>query len=188
MRFDATLMEKDNKIEHLSNQLEARSAKLAHAASAARIAQNEKAALERSLAEAKERNDKLNAVQEKEFSARKKELLAKAAQFKRMASPVLKEKDSTVEAINDSKAKLYKALNLMSAFPFHSDNFANANAAMKSSVSLLVAYPPALGNNQAVSQKAKDSVVRNGTKLLASTVEVAPRITIDSSAIEGIFF
>ena len=189
-RFDATLTDRDDKIDRLSSELESKEAKLSHATSAFRVAQNEKFALEKALAEAKEKNEKLLNSQEKEFSGKKKELLLKVSQFKKMSTPVLKDKNSTIEGINECKAALYKSLNLMSAFPFHSDNFATANSAIKSSVVLNVTYPPDLAsqnyNNKSVGNKAGGGCqVKSGRKMLAATVEVAPRVVINSSVAQG---
>eukprot|EP01035_Chromulina_nebulosa_P034171 gene34171-45826_t len=189
-RFDATLTDRDAKIDRLSSELESKEAKLSHATSSFRVAQNEKFALEKALAEAKEKNEKLQNAQEKEFSGKKKELLLKASQFKKLSGPVLKDKNSTIEGINESKAALYKSLNLMSAFPFHSENFATANSATKNSVVLQVTYPPDLANqnfnNKNTNNKASsDCQVKSGRKMLAATVEVAPRVVIDSSVAKG---
>lgn len=144
------------------------------------------------MAEAKEKNEKLQNAQEKEFSGKKKDLLLKASQFKKMSSPVLKDKNSTIEGINESKATLYKALNLMSAFPFHTENFATANSAVTNSVVLNAIYPPDLASQNFNAKSASNKIsngsgcpVKSGRKLLASTVEVAPRVIIDSSIAEG---
>mmetsp|Transcript_7138 Transcript_7138/g.10631 ORF Transcript_7138/g.10631 Transcript_7138/m.10631 type:complete len:634 (-) Transcript_7138:208-2109(-) len=179
INFDAILVEKDGKIENLSSELEAKNAKLAQATSAARIAANEKLTAERALLDLKERNEKLAAAAEKEFSSKKKELMLKASQYKRMKNPVVVAKDSTLEGLNALKSKLYTDLNLMSAFPFHSDNFSAANAELKSSVKLQITFPPDVVN------KATNYGVNNGNRLAASAVETAPTVKINSTVIDG---
>ena len=192
-RFDATLTDRDSKIDRLSAELESKETKLSQSTSAFRVAESEKVALEKALAAAKEMNEKLQSAQEKEFSGKKKDLLLKASQFKKMSSPVLKDKNSTIEGINESKATLYKALNLMSAFPFHTENFATANSAATNSVVLNAIYPPDLASQNFNAKSASNKIsngsgcpVKSGRKLLASTVEVAPRVIIDSSIAEGL--
>jgi len=179
INFDAILVERESKIDSLSNELEAKNAKLAQATSATRIATNEKLAAERALLDLKDRNDKLAAAAEKEFSSKKKELMLKASQFKRLKNPIIVEKDATLEGLNGLKSKLYRDLNLQSAFPFHSDNFFTANAEVKSTVKLQITFPPDVVN------KAEKYAVSNGNRLAAAAVETAPIVKIDSSIIDG---
>jgi hypothetical protein len=183
VKFDATLAEKEKRIEELFAEVQAKSSKLSQATSAARMAASEKAAAEKALVDAKERNEKLAMTTEREFSSRKKDLLAKAAKFKKLQSPVLLPKDrraATLEAINETKSRLYTELNMMTALPFHNENFQAANAATQSSVLLSVTYPP-----DVLQKEAGGVEVKRGNRLTAALVERAPTFAIDASATEG---
>lgn len=179
MNYDETLSEKERAIKQLSGQLEAKESKLAQVVNTARAAEEEKTTLANALAVEKQRNNELAIGQDKEFTLRKKSLLTKASQFSKikLTKPILKDRCASIEAINDSKAKLYKSLNLMSAFPFHWENFAASNKALQHSVSLQVSFPPELKNSKSVGW-----IVNNGCKLSAATAEVSPTARIDHSS------